>query len=60
MELFRITSKVVITCDVHAYLGYTIIAIPKQLMCTAPLINKMLGKAPTSVIDSMYCKLLYI
>jgi hypothetical protein len=36
MELFRINSKVIIRGDVvHAYLCYTVLAIPKQLMGTA-------------------------
>jgi hypothetical protein len=56
LSVFRINSKVIINCAVlHAYVCCTVIAIPKELKGTVSLINKMSGKAPTSVIDSIYC-----
>jgi hypothetical protein len=65
MELFRRNSKafrfVITKHDVfHAYLGYSVVAIQRNLMGTASLIKEMSIKS-TSVINSTHCihKIIY-
>jgi hypothetical protein len=60
MDLFKRNSKywrfvIVKSNAIHKYMGYNVVVIQKQLMCSALLIKEMSRKTGTPLIHSTRC-----